>query len=170
MSRIYLKHKSKPRVSSRVLKVEFNIEYLNNLSKIVDTKTNCWLFQGPIKAGYGIINNGTKKFKAHRVSASIWYNKDYYDMSWMACHKVICPNRNCFNPEHLYPGTNKENTKDKMELGNHHYQKLKCCTICGGKFTLVKARSGVYNGKFRRVCRPCAIRRAVKAQNKKGEV
>ncbi len=56
----------------------------------------------------------------HRVAAFLWLNFDIlqpYDVDspTAVCHK--CDNSICFNPEHLFVGTARENIKDAREKG-----------------------------------------------------
>lgn len=92
----------------------------------VDSKTNCWLWHGSNNGqGYGEIKLlQTKKFYVHRVSAKIYLNYDFLDKRQVN-HKMICPNKNCWNPEHLYIGTQVENMRDVRDLGHVYISFMK---------------------------------------------
>ena len=83
--------------------------------RVIDETTQCWLFTGSIDPnGYGKLTYNSKSIGVHRLSAHIWlgynisirYNKEQVN------HKPDCPNKHCFNPEHLYVGTQKQNVID----------------------------------------------------------
>ena len=75
------------------------------------TATGCWEFTGwKNNKGYGMIGIGKKLHLCHRVS--------YQNLvapipdGYVICHK--CDNPSCFNPEHLFAGTLKDNYKDMV--------------------------------------------------------
>lgn len=77
-----------------------------------DPITGCWLHTGwKDKDGYGSINYKNKKYKIHRFS----YEYFIGPLTNQANH--TCPNKNCFNPTHLYDGTQQENMQDAIKLG-----------------------------------------------------
>lgn len=61
--------------------------------------------------GYGKFFLDGKTKPAHRV-AYLLFVGEIPDGAWVL-HK--CDNRKCVNPEHLYTGDAKQNTKDKLE-------------------------------------------------------
>lgn len=67
------------------------------------------------KDGYGLMQsyvNGAKKhFRMHRVSYQIFNDVDVV-VSDVICHK--CDNPKCINPSHLFLGTHKDNSDDKV--------------------------------------------------------
>ena len=87
---------------------------------VMDTETGCWLWTGSTNGvGYGEIRIGAapgKKYYVHRLSLYLFSEITLED-SLQANHKTICPNRNCWNWEHLYGGDQVENMKDARELG-----------------------------------------------------
>jgi hypothetical protein len=87
---------------------------------IIDPITGCWLWQGALNApnGHGVIRlskPGPKDY-VHRLSLYITINLPL-DSEFMICHVRECPNKNCWNPEHLYLGNSKSNVHDAIALG-----------------------------------------------------
>lgn len=80
----------------------------------------CWEWHGPMVApknryGYTTHNFGEKKKKymCHRLSYLLW--KGDIPSGMCVCH--TCDNTKCFNPAHLFLGTNLENQQDMIEKG-----------------------------------------------------
>lgn len=79
----------------------------------------CWLYNRKLhRTGYAYIELGHKPYAIHRLS--LWIFKDFdLNSGFDSLHITDCPNKHCFNPEHLYSGTQKDNVADSIELGNH---------------------------------------------------
>lgn len=130
-----------------------NIEHKLNSNTIIDEITGCWLFQGSInKKGYGHIRFNARVMEVHRVSAHLFLGL-IFGSGEHALHKLECPNKNCWNPDHLYVGTNDENIRDRQLLGhtiNNDMFKTHC--IWNHEFTKENTFIDA-NGK--RNCRTC---------------
>jgi len=79
---------------------------------------SCIIFTGAKdKDGYGKIKRGGKCLKAHRHAYSEINGPIPKDM--IVCHS--CDNPSCINPDHLFLGTHKNNSDDKISKGRDRY-------------------------------------------------
>lgn len=87
--------------------------------RIIDEITGCWLYTGKLhRTGYAYIEINHKSLAVHRIS--LWIHSDFdLNSSLSVLHKTNCPYKHCFNPEHLYSGTQEQNIADSIHLGNH---------------------------------------------------
>jgi len=80
---------------------------------------DCWPWRASVrnkKEGYGAFWFDGRHHPAPRISlyltTGVMPNKEM-----QTCH--YCDNPSCCNPSHLFIGSNKENTQDKVEKGRH---------------------------------------------------
>jgi hypothetical protein len=89
------------------------------------TDAGCWLWTGcKDKDGYGVATWYGRKISAHRLVAK-FYLPDY-KKSLLVLHKTICPNKACFNYEHLYMGNHSNNAEDARIVGTRFVPKTYC--------------------------------------------
>lgn len=91
--------------------------------KYIKTDMGCWQWQSPVDAdGYGsfTLNFDGKKYalRAHRYSWIMSNKQDWPTDKPVARH--VCNNPSCVNPEHIMPGTVKENAADAIAAGTHY--------------------------------------------------
>ena len=78
----------------------------------------CWLWTaGKDKWGYGDLRFKKKHVQAHRLAWKFLKG----DPGKLDCLH-ICHNPTCCNPDHLYLGTDLENTRDRVKLGRQHIE------------------------------------------------
>jgi hypothetical protein len=78
-------------------------------------ENGCWIYTGVIHHdGYGVIGSGRgKQFRAHRMSYQEFVGPIPHGM--LVCHKCDVPT--CINPDHLFLGTPRDNTRDAIAKG-----------------------------------------------------
>jgi len=83
----------------------------------INQSTGCWEWSLMKRQGYGVTDTGTRAFKhcnteyLHRISYLVY--KGPIEESEVIRHR--CNNRACCNPDHLEPGSVRQNMLDKCE-------------------------------------------------------
>ena len=87
-----------------------------------EPNSGCWLWTGAcINTGYGVfcigrvVDGDKRNVLAHRMSIGL--AGAYVPDDKCVLHK--CDNKVCVNPDHLYIGTVKDNSRDAVERGRH---------------------------------------------------
>jgi|SRR5882672_1683595 len=88
------------------------------LSKRIIVGT-CWMWSGQKNnMGYGVIGLGHDKMsKVHRVAYEVFKGSL---VKPLVCHS--CDHPACFNPDHLWNGTQKDNLQDMTRKGRRRNQ------------------------------------------------
>jgi len=118
------------------------------------------LYTGALSDGYGVVSHSST-YKVHRISAHVYLGFNLNDETIQVNHKLICPNKNCWNPEHLYVGTQNENNADKQQTknatvgpwGNAIYESIKTHCPHGHEYTPENTK--IQANKGSRQCREC---------------
>ena len=80
------------------------------------SQDGCWNWTGAVtQHGYGRMSYRNHVYRTHRLAAHLWLGLDLNDSETAVCH--TCDNPPCFNPDHLYLGSQKENVQDMVTRG-----------------------------------------------------
>lgn len=86
-------------------------------SRTIDPNTGCWSWTlGKQYTGYGVTWVDKKIYRVHRLSAHLFLDFPL-DSKLSVLHR--CDNTSCFNPEHLFIGTQEDNIHDSMKKGRY---------------------------------------------------
>lgn len=81
----------------------------------VNNSTGCWEWMGGLDTcGYGKISVDGKTSKVHRKAYET-YTGNAIPQGMVVCHKCDIPS--CFNPDHLFVGTQGDNNADRSRKG-----------------------------------------------------
>ena len=91
-------------------------------------ENGCWIWmKGKSTGGYGSFYINHRPFPVHRLSALVFNLINDIYTNLLVCHHCDVPS--CFNPEHLFIGTDYDNSIDclkkkhrHMPYGENHYQ------------------------------------------------
>lgn len=76
----------------------------------------CWMYGGAKNSnGYGVLSVCNSDMLVHRISFEAF--KHPIGNGLFVCHR--CDTPGCFNPEHLFQGTQSENIQDCVNKGRH---------------------------------------------------
>lgn len=81
----------------------------------------CWTWTGATDdCGYGLTKFKGKRIRTHRLAYFLTHGEFPDDLS--VCHQ--CDNPPCGNPAHLWLGTARDNSQDKVAKGRHKTWKV----------------------------------------------
>lgn len=94
------------------------------MARIEKAESGCWLWRGwRNHLGYGEMTVQGKGWRAHRLSFTLFKGKIPPGID--ICH--TCDNPPCVNPDHLWLGDQKANSRDIVVKGrNHGLNKTEC--------------------------------------------
>lgn len=71
--------------------------------------------------GYGEIWYKGKGIRIGRLICHLYHGANLDDNNWTANHIIECKSSLCWNPEHLYVGTQHQNVQDQIKKGTFSY-------------------------------------------------
>lgn len=125
-------------------------------SRRVILENGCWILDGD-RCGYPAIMIGGITYQLSRIVKLIY---EGIEIKEQALHK--CDERRCWNPEHIFDGTQSENIQDSISKGRSIIPSLKgnrFKTHCPNGHEHNKQNTYYYkrnNGKVNKVCKICS--------------
>jgi hypothetical protein len=109
-----------PEEFDKILSPDFQVRFFSKVNK---TET-CWNWTASVDfGGYGHVRVCRSLMKTHRV-AWMMHNKCLVPDGLDILHSCV-GNTRCCNPEHLRPGTDADNSGDKMAQGRNFIPRVK---------------------------------------------
>lgn len=116
----------------------------------LDPNTGCWNWTGGHDTkGYGVMRYKGRAYRVHQISAMLYMRHDP-SSGLFVLHR--CDNVRCFNPKHLYLGTQLQNVRDIISRGRH-WSAVK--TACRNGHPYTRETTYYRPGTTIRACRLC---------------
>lgn len=129
----------------------------------IKVEGECWIWQGPIDGKrYGFYWTGKTSWKAHRWA--YYKTTGVHPKKKQVCHK--CDNPRCVNPDHLFLGTNHDNSMDMLRKGRFYNQKKTHCPRGHAYDMVLQTKSGL---GIERRCRTCAVEATRRWRERNGQ-
>lgn len=95
-------------------------------SRAVRSEKGCWIWlKTKNRKGYGVISWGRFRFAVHRLSFA--FHKGLIPQGFVVMHE--CDTPSCFNPQHLFLGTQHENMRDMKRKGRARHARTRPNTL-----------------------------------------
>jgi len=109
--------------SGRIISEE---QYIKILISRIKTKTiyegDCWRYTGKkVGKGYGSITYKNRTIRLNRFIAYVYHGMNLGSIVMQANHTSNCKYKDCWNPKHIYAGTQQENVNDQIKAGTFYY-------------------------------------------------
>ena len=138
---------------------------IERLWKDTEQWEDCWLWTGFTVGGYGRVTIGKINQSVHRLSAMVFHGLDINNSEILVLHKYQCPNKNCWCPDHIWPGTQRENNTDQVISGTHYnHNRFAYRTQCSNGHEYTEQNTLFVDG--RRRCKLCRRNRVNKWRHK----
>lgn len=141
-----------------------NINDKNDLISYLKQNTiyenGCWIYTKYIMDGYGHMKIDSRTYGTHNISALCFLGLSLCDVRLQPNHKPECTSRACWNPDHLYIGTQYQNAQDTRNAKHYHNQTKTHCPQ--GHLLTGKTKGPSTNFRINRYCKICRAEQKAK--------
>lgn len=93
--------------------------------KTLITPEGCWRYLGTChRDGHAMVQWNGRPWYLSRIIAHIFHGLNLKSKNQQGNHKPECKFVDCWNPNHIYVGTQSENIGDSVEAGTHAVRHL----------------------------------------------
>lgn len=97
-------------------------DVIKRLKRKTRYEGDCWIWTGKtVGRGYGEIWYKGAMFRINRLIAHLYHGMILHSTISQGNHKPECKSKACWNPDHIYVGTQYDNVQDQIKSNNFHY-------------------------------------------------